>query len=137
MPWTGLDPDTPGNLAPLDFVGQLSPAAQFEGEIEQTPEDVAFAVSLDEGLKVIVPQAVSPDRDYLWLERLFDEPVPLTQGEHILKVTFAGTKADRQAIIDAFKITPRLLCKRHTHSADGVLTLCYDALSGDVTWEEK
>lgn len=137
MTWTGLDPDTPGNLAPLDFVGQLSPAAQFEGEIEQTPEDVAFAVSLDEGLKVIVPQAVSPDRDYLWLERLFDEPVPLTQGEHILKVTFAGTKADRRAIIDAFKITPRLLCKRHTHSADGVLTLCYDALSGDVTWEEK
>jgi hypothetical protein len=137
MTWTGLDPDTPQNLAPLDFVGALSPAARSGEEVEQAPEDVAFAVSLDGGPEVIVPQALSPDRDYLWLERLFEEAVPLTPGEHTLTVRFAGLKAEREAIVDAFKITPRLLCKEHADGAGNRLTLCYDALTGDVTWEEE
>ncbi len=134
--WTGLDPDTPQNLAPLDFVDKLSPAAQSGEAVEQAPEDVAFAVSLDGGAEVVIPQGVSPDRDYLWLERLFDEAVPLTAGEHTLTVTFAGRQADRKAVVDAFKITPRLLCKVLANDEGRTLTLCYDALTGDVSWEE-
>jgi hypothetical protein len=136
MTWTGLDPDTPGNLAPLDFVEQLSPAAHSGEVVEQAPEDVAFAVALDEGPEVIVPQAVSPDRDYLWLERLFEGAVALTPGEHTLVVRFAGLKAEREAIVDAFKITPRRLCKVHADGTENLLTLCYDTLTGDTTWEE-
>jgi len=97
---------------------------------------VAFAVSLDGGAEVVIPQGVSPDRDYLWLERLFGEAVPLTAGEHTLTVTFAGRQADRKAVVDAFKITPRLLCKVLANDEGRTLTLCYDALTGDVSWEE-
>ncbi|MGC9398242.1 MAG: sugar-binding protein [Anaerolineae bacterium] len=135
--WTGHDPDIPGNLAPLAFVTQRSPAAARPAEAaEQAPEDVAFTVALDDEPEILVPQAVSPDRDYLWLEPLDDGAFFLEAGEHTLTVTFAGKQTDRRAVIDAFEIVPRLLCKTHVDDRGHTLTLCYDALTGATHWEE-
>ena len=134
--WTGLDPDTPGNLAPLDFVTTLSGAAQAGELPEQSPSDVAFAVSLDGGEPSLVPQAVSPDRDYLWLDPVFADPAWLGRGEHILLVTYAGSQTDREAVVDAFMIVPETACKRFEHQDGGPLTLCYNMRTADTAWEE-
>ena len=135
--WTGLDPDTPENLAPLTFVSVLSPDA-LSGEIpEQSPSDVAFAVSLDDGEPFTMPQAISPDRDYLWLDMLFDGPVQLMQGEHTLLVVYAGEKQDREAIVDAFMIVPRTACKQLETNDGKSLTLCHNMSSGTTWWEEQ
>lgn len=134
--WTGLDPDTAENLAPMTFVTELSKAAQ-SGEIpEQSPEDVAFSVSLDGGEPFTVPQALSPDRDYLWLDPLFEGPIPLQRGPHTLLVTFAGMKSDREAIIDAFMIVPSIACKTFENPGKGISKLCHDMSTDHTTWEE-
>ena len=135
--WTGLDPDTAENLAPLTFVTDLSPAAQA-GELSlQSPEDVAFSVSLDGGQPFTVPQALSPDRDYLWLDPLFEGPIPLLRGPHTLLVTFAGMKSDREAIIDAFMIVPSITCKTFENPGKGISNLCYDMSTAHTSWEES
>jgi hypothetical protein len=134
--WTGLDPDTPANLAPLTFVSELSPAAQA-GEIPvQSPEDVAFAVALDGGPASIVPQALSPDRDYLWLDAVFDGPVALKRGPHTLLVSFAGRQPDREAVVDAFMLVPAVACKRLEDAGGHPLSLCYNMQTATTTWEE-
>jgi hypothetical protein len=134
--WTGLDPDTPGNLAPLDVVTELSPAAQAGEVPEQSPQDVAFAVVLDGGEPAVVAQAVSPDRDYLWLDPVFARAVPLASGSHTLRVSYAGRQPDREAVVDAFQLVPALACKRLENSAGQVLTLCYDVRTAEVWWDE-
>jgi hypothetical protein len=134
--WTGLDPDTPGNLAPLDFVSTLSPAAQAGELPEQSPDDVAFAVALDGGEPALVSQAVSPDRDYLWLDPVFDGPVTLSRGPHTLRVTYAGQQPDRETVVDAFMIVPAIACKLHEDGDGQPLTLCYDMQTAKVGWEE-
>jgi hypothetical protein len=134
--WTGLDPDTPGNLAPLDFVTELSPAAQIGELPELSPNDVAFAVGLDGGRASVVPQAISPDRDYLWLDPVFDGPVTLSRGAHTLLVTYAGQQPDREAIVDAFLIVPTVACKRLESQSGNSFTLCYNMQTADTTWQE-
>lgn len=136
MDWTGLDPDTAENLAPLTFVTALSPAAQV-GEIpEQSPEDVAFAVALDGGDPVVLPQALSPDRDYLWLDSIFEGPVQLSRGPHTLLVRYAGRQPDREAVVDAFMLVPAIACKRLEDGDGGSFTLCHDMQTATTTWEE-
>jgi hypothetical protein len=134
--WTGLDPDTAENLAPLTIVTELSPAAQAGEPPEQSPADVAFAVSLDGAEPVVLPQATSPDRDYLWLDPVFLEPVELAAGSHTLLVTHAGRQTDREAVVDAFLIVPAVACKRLEDEAGSTLILCHDMLSAASTWEE-
>ena len=135
--WIGLDPDTPENLAPLTFVKELSPAAQICVLPEQSPEDVAFSVSLDGGTPFTIPQALSPDRDFLWLDPLFGGPVSLGQGTHTLMVTYAGKKTDREAIVDAFMIIPAVACKTFADEQGNISTLCHDMSTADTTWEES
>ncbi len=135
--WTGLDPDTASNLAPLDFVTELSDAAQAGELPEQSPEDVAFSVALDDGAPVVVPQAVSPDRDYLWLDLVFETPQPLERGEHTLLVRYAGRQPDREAVVDAFVLVPAVACKQLTNDAGPAVDLCYEMLTGVATWEER
>jgi hypothetical protein len=135
--WTGLDPDTAANLAPLTFVTSLSPAAQAGEVPEQSPDDVAFAVALDDGEPVTLAQAVSPDRDYLWLDAVFDEPVPLTRGVHTLLVSHAGRQPDREAVVDAFLLVPVVACKQFEDDAGRHLALCHDMQSAATTWEEE
>jgi hypothetical protein len=135
--WTGLDPDTPENLAPLTFVKELSPAAQTGVLPDQSPEDVAFSVSLDGGKPFTIPQALSPDRDYLWLDPLFGGPVSLGQGTHTILVTYAGKKTDREAIVDAFMIIPAVACKTFADEQGNIAALCHDMSTADTTWEES
>jgi hypothetical protein len=79
---------------------------------------------------------VSPDRDYLWLDPVFAEPVSLSRGEHTLLVTYAGRQPDREAIVDAFMLIPQVACKRFENESGGTLTLCYNTRTADTTWEE-
>jgi hypothetical protein len=135
--WTGLDPDTAQNLAPLTFVETLSPAAQAGELPEQSPQDVAFSVVLDDGDPITVSQALSPDRDYLWLDPIFPEPVTLNQGSHTLLIRFAGLQPDREAVVDAFQFVPVVACKRWEAPSGGWLTLCYNMLTSQTTWDES
>jgi hypothetical protein len=136
MDWTGLDPDTPANLAPLQFVAELSAAAQGGEAAEQAPEDVAFAVALPGGPSVVIPQAVSPDRDYLWLEPLFGGPVALPEGEATLLVSYAGQQEDREAVVDALLVLPALACRQFEGDEGATLRLCYEMQTAAVTWDE-
>ncbi len=137
--WSGLDPDTPSNLQPLDFVTELSPQVfQPTGEA-QNPLDVAFSVSIDDGPVWTLPQAVSPDRDYLWLEPVTEAPIPLKAGDHTMFIRYAGWKEDREAIVDAFWILPTVVCKEFhlpTHPSAQSLRLCYNVQTGESSWEE-
>jgi hypothetical protein len=136
MDWTGLDPDTAGNLAPLTFVTALSPAATGGEAPAQSVDDVAFAVALDGGQPATVSQAVSPDRDYLWLDLVFAEPVHLTEGAHTLLISHAGRQPDREAVVDAFWIVPAMACRRLENNGGESLTICHNMLTAETTWEE-
>jgi hypothetical protein len=136
MDWTGLDPDTAANLAPLTFVSELSAAAQAGETPEQIPEDVAFAVTLDDDETAAVAQALSPDRDYLWLDQVFDGPLSLTEGSHTLQISYAGQQPDREAVVDAFLIVPAVACKQLEDDAGKGLMLCYDMQTAETTWQE-
>jgi hypothetical protein len=135
--WTGLDPDTASNLAPLTFVSALSPAAEAGEVPQQSPDDVAFSVPLDGGEPFVVPQAASPDRDYLWLDTAFGEPISLRRGAHTLMVSYAGRQHQREAVVDAFMLVPAVACKRQEREGSKAIALCYDMLSGSATWEEQ
>ena len=134
--WTGLDPDSVGNLAPLTLVTALS-AEAVAGELpEQAAGDVAFAVSLDGAEAITVMQALSPDRDYLWLDPVFAGPVLLSQGPHTLLISYSGLQPDREAVVDAFLIVPELACKRLENNDGRLLTVCHDMQTAVTTWEE-
>jgi len=136
MDWTGLDPDTAANLAPLTFVSELS-AATEAGELpEQLPDDVAFALTLEDGQTATVAQALSPDQDYLWLDLVFDEPLSFTRGPHTLHLSYAGRQPDREAVVDAFLIVPAVACKRLEDDMGERLTLCHHMQTAQTTWEE-
>jgi hypothetical protein len=136
MDWTGLDPDTAANLAPLTFATALTAAAQVGESPEQMPEDVAFALTLDNGQAATVAQALSPDRDYLWLDLVFDRPLSLAQGPHTLQISYAGEQPDREAVVDAFLIVPAVACKKLEDNTGNQLTLCHDMQTAETTWEE-
>ena len=134
--YTGLDPDTAGNLAPITMVEALSPAAQLGEIAEQSADDVAFSVSVDDYDPVTVPQALSPDRDYLWLDSVFDLPLLLKAGLHTLQISYAGQQPDREVVVDAFMIIPTVLCKAFAGENLPGLTLCYDVQTANAIWEE-
>jgi hypothetical protein len=136
MVWTGLDPDTASNLAPLTFVTALTPAAQAGEAAEQLPEDVAFAVTLDSGETATVAQALSPDRDYLWLDPVFDRPLSLAQGPHTLQISYAGQQPDREAVVDAFLVVPAVACKHLEDDTGRQLALCHNMQTAETSWEE-
>jgi hypothetical protein len=136
MDWTGLDPDSVANLAPLTLVTALS-AEAAAGELpEQAADDVAFGISLDGAEVSIVMQALSPDRDYLWLDPVFDGPVLLSLGSHTLLIGYTGLQPDREAVVDAFLIIPAVACKRLENDVGRLLTVCHDMQTAVTTWEE-
>ena len=78
--WTGTDPDTASNLAPLTLVETLAEAPPNVAR-DPRPEAVAVRVELDGQPVATLPERVSPDRDYLWLDRI-GGPLELASGEH-------------------------------------------------------
>ena len=101
---------------------------------------MAFSVTIpltgSEPLSATVPQAVSPDRDYLWLDRVFAEPVALPRGESTLLVKYAGLDAEREAIVDAFLVVPAVACKTFAQPEGEEFELCHDMLSAETEWRE-
>jgi hypothetical protein len=134
--YTGLDPDTAGNLALVTMVESLSQAALATEIADQSPGDVAFSVTVDDGEPTTVLQAISPDRDYLWLDPVFDRPIALSEGNHTLKISYAGKLTDRIAVVDAFLFIPAVLCKSLQGESLTPLSLCYDVQTAQTTLEE-
>lgn len=100
------------------------------------PARVALGVQLDGGERWVVPQAVSPDRDYLWLDAVTAQPLQLSSGRHTLRLSYAGSDRSRSAIVDGFLLQPALATKT-LRSPDGrELRLGFDMLSGTLSWDE-
>ena len=82
-------------------------------------------------------QSTSPDRDYLWLDHVFEGAVSLTAGEHRVELTYAGQQLDAAAEIDALVFVPAVVCRDFEKPAGGVLRLCYDMQTGQGTWQDR
>jgi len=49
---------------------------------------------------------VSPDRDYLWLDRLTGLPLRLEAGHHKVRITGSGADPERRSVVDALWLVP-------------------------------
>ncbi len=144
--WSGLDPDTPSNLLPLDFVAELESIQPQDQPEETTPLDTAFSLTVlaeENGqvlFQTVVPQRVSPDRDYLWLDLVLEQPLILPAGRHTLRMEYAGLRDEQEAVVDAVWILPQQMCKTFEiaeNSASKILSFCYDGWTGETKWIEK
>lgn len=131
----GRDPDSAANLVPLKLVDQAGQTVAASGAATETqPARFALGVQLDGGETWTLPQAVSPDRDYLWLDRIAG-PFTLPSGAHTLRLSYAGDDDDGSAIVDGFLLQPAVLEK--TLESDGKrLRLRYVSNTGVLTFEE-
>lgn len=139
MDLSGRDPDSAGNLVPLTLVihaGQVEPPQVSATFATTMPDAVAFSVVINGDTAFTVPQAISPDRDYLWLDRVNTEPLQLKQGLNTLRVSYSGSDSDRATLVDAFLLLPAVLTREFTGPAGERLTLRYDLMTGTLTWEE-
>jgi hypothetical protein len=132
---SGTDPDTAANLVKMSLVEQLSPEANHPAAPVTGPDAVALRWSLDGGSVRKQSQAGSPDRDYLWLERLASNPIELSAGSHTLTLEYGGADPPRSAAIDGFLLMPAKLTKSFTGSG-GDLVLTYDIKLGQLSLEE-
>lgn len=105
--WTGTDPDTPSNLAPLTLVETLSEVPPTVAR-DPRPEAVALGVELDGQPVATLPERVSPDRDYLWLDRV-GGTLDLTSGDHEIRISFAGLDPAGESVVDGLWLIPRPL----------------------------
>jgi hypothetical protein len=132
---SGMDPDTAANLVKTILVEQLSPEANTPVAPLTGPDAVALRWSLDGDKFRNQPHASSPDRDYLWLERLTSIPVDLAAGPHALTLEYGGTDPTRSAAIDGFLLMPATLTKNFT-GPGGSLVLTYDINLGQLSIQE-
>jgi hypothetical protein len=131
----GTDPDVAANLAKMILVDQLSPVGNNPISHPTGADSVALKWNLD-GLGVRKQlQAGSPDRDYLWLERLTTLPVDLAAGQHALTLEYGGIDPQRSAAIDGFLLVPVKLTRSFT-GAGGCLVLTYDIDLGQLSIQE-
>jgi hypothetical protein len=135
MDLTGRDPDVPTNLLKLVLV-----EPGMKADASTTPK-VALSVRLDEGDDVLIPESVSPDSDYFWLDLMTKTPVHLTAGEHTLRYSYAGEGGSSSnpglAKVDAFYLQPAT-AKRTFRTSDGMtFTLSYNTLTGAADWQES
>ncbi|MBN1965634.1 MAG: hypothetical protein JW910_13370, partial [Anaerolineae bacterium] len=97
-------------------------------------------VRLDDGDPVLVPQTVSPDSDYFWLDRVSALPVHLTPGEHVLRYRYVGGEDGAEnpgvAKVDAFYVQPAVARRLFVHPDGRRFFLTYATLTGAITWEE-
>lgn len=134
MNLTGRDPDVPQNLLRLTLT-----LPDMALDSLDTPE-VALSVRLDEQDEVILPQTVSSDSDYFWLERVTAEPLSLAAGEHILRYAYSGESSFSNpglAKIDAFILQPVIAQRRFSHPDGRIITLIYNTQTGATSLEES
>lgn len=126
--WTGTDPDTASNLAPLTLVDRPTATADAE-QRDPRPEAVAVAVDIDGQPIATLPERTSPDRDYLWLDHLAG-PIELTAGTHEIGLAYAGLDPTGESVVDGLWLIPRPL-QRTWRLADGSeVRLMLDPVTG-------
>lgn len=132
MDLTGRDPDVPSNLLTLMLA---EPDMDLSGS---AAPQVALDVRLNDGDSVILPETVSPDSDYFWLDLLTAEPVRLLAGENIIRYRYAGDEGENPGIskVDAFYIQPVTARRLLQHPDGRLITLTYNTLTGETAWTE-
>lgn len=135
MDLSGADPDVAANLISTKLVETLSEGSQTLEVGPSGPDAVAMHWNLDGAGFRSQNQAGSPDRDYLWLERLTSLPVELSAGAHTLTFEYGGSDPRRKASVDGFLLMPAMLQKTFT-SPQGTLVLTYDIESGKISFQE-
>jgi len=130
--WTGTDPDTASNLAPLTLVETLAEAPPSVAR-DPRPEAVAVRVELDGRPVATLAERVSPDRDYLWLDRIGD-PLELAAGDHEIVVSFAGLDPAGESVVDGLWLIPRPLKRAWLLDDGSQLSLTLDPSSGLLEW---
>ena len=133
MDLTGRDPDVAANLLQLTLS-----APGTDASLGETPE-VALEVRLNDGDSFTLPQSVSPDSDYFWLDRVSPDAVRLEAGEHTLRYGYAGAEGVSNpgiSKVDAFVLLPAI-GRRVVALPDGrQYALTYDTLTGESVLEE-
>jgi hypothetical protein len=133
MDLTGRDPDVAANLLTMTLVeaGATADAA--------TTPDIFLEVRLDDGDRVSIPQMVSPDSDYFWLDQVTLEPFHLEVGEHTIRYEYAAEGESSNpglAKVDAFYLQPVVARRVFEHPDRRTFTLTYNTLTGETTWGE-
>jgi hypothetical protein len=134
---SGKDPDASGNLVQLSLVDALTPGVSDLVAAPSGPDSVALRWDLDGGGARKHSQGGSPDRDYLWLERLSSTPIEMSAGAHKLSLEYAGTDPARAISLDGFLLVPAQLKKTLQAQGKPDLTLIYDIDSGQFRMEER
>ncbi len=132
MDFTGRDPDVASNLLSLTLI---SPGFDMSSIVSA---DVALEIRVNDEDAIVIPESISPDSDYFWLDRVNTEPITLLEGENTLRYRYAGTEGDNPGMsaIDAFFIQP-VTARRVLQHPDGrEITLTYNTLTGEAHWEE-
>lgn len=132
MNLTGRDPDVATNLLEIVLIDPAQPDS-----LPPAPE-VALSVQLNDLDPVVIPQTVSPDSDYFWLDLVTGSPVYLEAGEHMLRYRHVGPDDGNPGIskVDAFYLQPVVARTVVQHPDGRVITLSYNTLTGEATWEE-
>jgi hypothetical protein len=108
-------------------------APGMDETLGESPE-VALEVRVDDNDAFILPQSVSPDSDYFWLDRVTAQPVQLDAGEHVIRYEYAGTEGSSNpgiSRIDAFYLQPVVGRRVFTLSDGRTFTLTYNTLTGE------
>ena len=135
---SGRDPDVARNLVRLTLVERLSSTARTpQGPSVSGPDAVAISWNLDGAGERTHSEGGSPDRDYLYLERLNSAPVELAAGVHRLDFQYAGADRGRAALLDGFLLMPARLSKTLLGPGGRSLTLTYDITTGQFSIQER
>lgn len=134
MNLSGRDPDVAANLLQLTLVEPGMPADALAAP------QVALSVRINDGEEIIIPQTVSPDSDYFWLDLVTAQPIALSAGEHIIRYAYAGSaEAQNPGLskIDAFYLQPAVARRTFVLPDGRSATLTYNTLTGETLWTES
>jgi hypothetical protein len=132
MDLTGRDPDVAANLLQVMLVdGSLDAGAD-------TVPQVMLQVRVDDFDAFDLPETVSPDSAYFWLDRVTPEPIRLEPGEHMIRFrSFSDSEGNPgMSKIDAFYLQPATARRTFTAPDGRTVTLTYDTLTGEASWTE-
>jgi hypothetical protein len=133
MDLTGRDPDVASNLLKLMLI-----APGMDTSASTAPK-VALEVQFANEKAVTLPESISPDSDFFWLDQVTDQPVHLTPGTYTIRYRYAGDSSSNlgKSKIDAFYLQPAI-ARRILQLPDGkTITLTYNTLTGEATWNES
>jgi hypothetical protein len=133
MDLTGRDPDVTSNLLRLMLVEPGMDASA------STVPQVALEVRFADQPAVTIPETISPDSDYFWLDNVTEQPVHLAPGSYTIRYRYAGEESSNPGTskVDAFYLQPAV-ARRVLQLPDGrTITLTYDTLTGAAGWDES